>query len=195
MKLKSVVKIVAAGLPLLAVVGCGATNIAYKPMAASAAATKASVGLKIIDARPADKGGTEKNVVGQVRGSYGIPSSVKDASMDVAPSTIGAATTDALQQAGVGVGPSSKRFLVATIQHYWMDGLGGYKGTVTVQYDLQDASGKTVWSKQVSGASGGALIFTSAEKMTQEIFGKALTDLATKASAEFSSKEFQAALG
>jgi hypothetical protein len=180
-------------LALLA--GCGATHIAYKPMAGSAPSAKASVALQVVDERPADKGGTDKMQVGQVRGSYGIPSSVKDASADAATKSVTDATTDALRQAGVGVQDGGKYTLVATVKHFWMDGFHGYKATVTVQYALQDAAGKTLWSKEVAGGAGGALIFKSPESMAQDMFGNALTDLATKATEEFKSADFQKALG
>lgn len=173
--------------------GCGASKIAYKPMAGSPGAASGAVTLQVVDARPADKGGTDKAVVGQVRGSYGIPSSVKDSAPDVATRTVGDATTDALRQAGVGTQGGSKT-LVATIKHYWMDGLTGYKATVTVHYDLKDASGKVLWSSDVSGGAGGVLMFKSAESMTTEMFGNALSDLAQKASVQFKSAEFQKAI-
>ncbi|MBI3781936.1 MAG: hypothetical protein HY270_00895 [Deltaproteobacteria bacterium] len=185
-----------ASVPLMVLAGCGTTNISYKPMAAANVATKVSVGLRIVDERPADKGGTQKNFIGQVRSSYGIPRALKDANVVVATSTVGAMTVDALQQAGLGVGRGSgKRTLVATIKHFWMDDVQGYKATVTVQYELQNASFKIVWSKQLSGVAGGASSFTSPEKTAQELFGQALADLSSKAAAEFKSSEFQAALG
>lgn len=182
---------VALAAALLA--GCGASKIAYKPMAGSPAAATGAVALKVVDARPADKGGTDKAVVGQVRGSYGIPSSVKDSAPDVATRTVGEATTDALRQAGVGAQGGTKT-LVATIKHYWMDGFTGYKATVTVHYEVQDASGAVLWSADVSGGAGGALMFKSAESMTTDMFGNALSDLAQKASVQFKSAEFQKAI-
>src|SRR5213594_2562780 len=88
---------------LLLLGGCATTRIAYKPMAGTPGAAKGTVALKVVDQRPADKGGQEKNQVGQVRGKYGIPSAVKDASTEVATRTVADATTDALRQAGIGV--------------------------------------------------------------------------------------------
>src|SRR5437867_3932687 len=79
--------VLAVAVAVLLLAGCGTTKIAYKPLAASAPAPTASVVLRVVDERPSDKGGQEKNQVGQVRGSYGIPSSVKDSSADVAPRT------------------------------------------------------------------------------------------------------------
>lgn len=179
---------------VLLVAGCGATKIAYKPMDGAAPAAAKSVALQVVDERPADKGGTEKAQVGQVRGSYGIPSAVKDSSPTVATTTVTDAVTDALKQAGVGVQAGSKETLVAAVQHYWMDGMAGYKATVTVKYTLQDASGKALWTKDVSGGAGGALIFKSAESMAQDMFANALTDMAKKSAEEFKSPAFQSAL-
>jgi hypothetical protein len=175
------------------VAGCGATKIAYTPLPGSPPASSASVALKVVDERPGEKGGANQALVGQVRGSYGIPADVTDSTPDVAARTVTEATTDALKQAGVGVGAGNKT-LVATVKNYWMDGFTGYKATVTVNYALQDASGKVLWTKDVSGSAGGALVFKSAQSMAQDMFGTALTDLAKKAEAEFKSAEFQKAL-
>jgi hypothetical protein len=185
----------AIGAPIAALVllaGCGATKIAYTPLPGTPPASSASVALKVVDDRPGDKGGTNKALVGQVRGSYGIPADVTDSTPDVASRTVTEATTDALKQAGVGAGGG--KTLVATVKHYWMDGFTGYKATVTVNYALEDASGKVLWSKDVTGSAGGALVFKSAQSMAQDMFGTALSDLAKKAEAEFKSAEFQKAL-
>src|SRR6185369_16189897 len=163
-----------------------ATTIAYKPMGGTPPAPAKTVVLNVVDQRPADHGGSDKKVVGQVRGSYGIPASVTDSNPNVVVDTVGQATADALAQSGVGVGPSGPT-LTATVKHYWLDGFAGYKGTITVLYALEGTS----WSKEISGGSGGALVFKSAQSMTQDIFGAALSDLANKASAEFKSAEFQ----
>ncbi|MGH3054487.1 MAG: hypothetical protein ACRDL7_05860, partial [Gaiellaceae bacterium] len=168
--------------------------IKYKPLAAAAPAPAASVGLKVVDQRPADKGGQDKTQVGQIRGSYGIPSGVNDGSADVAPTTVTDATTDALHQAGVGVQSGSPKTLVATVTHYWMDGFQGYKATVAVQYALQDNAGKTLWSAEVKGGAGGTNLFRSPQSFTQDMFENALTDLATRASEQFKSEAFKKAL-
>ena len=67
-----------AGLVLLA--GCAKTAIKYKPLTAAAPAAAANLSLKVVDQRPADKGGQDKTQVGQIRGSYGIPAGVNDGS-------------------------------------------------------------------------------------------------------------------
>ena len=129
-------------------------------------------------------------MVGQVRGKYGIPSAVADSDPNVVVDTVSQASADALAQSGVAVGPEG-RTLVGTVKSYWLDGFAGYKGTVTVQYALTDASGKSVWSKEISGASGGELVFKSPQSMTKDIFDAALTDLSKKAAIEFQSAEFK----
>lgn len=182
----------ALGVVLLA--GCGTTKIAYKPMATPAPPAAAHVTVKVVDERPADKGGSSKVQVGQIRGSYGIPSAVKDGDTEVATKTVADATNDALRQAGVGPQTGSAKTLVATVKHFWMDGLAGYKATVAVQYALQDSAGKTLWSAEVKGGAGGTNLFRGAESFTQDMFEKALTDLACKAAEEFKSDAFKKAL-
>lgn len=182
-------------LGLLMTAGCATTTITYKTKSAAAPAAVANVVVKVVDERPADKGGQDKNQVGQVRGSYGIPSAVKDGAADVAPRTVLDATTDALRQARVGTQAGSSKTLVTAIKHYWMDGMMGYKATIAVQYSLQDSAGKTLWSAEVKGGAGGALIIQSPQSFTQGLIENALADLAAKAAEQFKSAEFQKALG
>jgi len=177
---------------LFALGGC-ATNIAYKPMTAAAPAAAGTVALAVKDARPADKGGSEKSQVGVIRGSYGIPTSLKDGDPAVVTRTVTEATSDALRHAGIEVKPGSGRTLSANVKHYWMDGMVGYKGTIVVAYSLADASGKTLWSGEVTGASGGAHVFKSGPTLGQDIFASALNELATRASEQFRAADFQQA--
>ena len=180
-------------LAFVVLAGCGTTKIAYKPKATAGAPTSAQVALKVVDERPADKGGSSKVQVGQIRGSYGIPSAVKDSNVDVATQSVGDATTDALRQAGVGTQGGGKT-LVATVKHFWMDGMAGYKASVNVDYALLDASGKTLWSAEVKGGAGGTNLFRGAESFTQDMFENALADLANKALEQFRSEAFKKAL-
>lgn len=179
---------------LIFIAGCATTSIKYKPLAAAAPSASTGLSLKVVDQRPADKGGQDKTQVGQIRGSYGIPSGVNDGSADVAPRTVTEATTDALKQAGVSVQSGSPKTLVATVTHYWMDGFQGYKATVGVQYALQDGGGKTLWSAEVKGGAGGTNLFRSPQSFTQEMFENALTDLANKSAEQFKSEAFKKAL-
>jgi len=174
--------------------GCATTAIKYKPLAAAAPPAAANLSLKVVDQRPADKGGQDKAQVGQIRGSYGIPSGVKDSSADVATETVAAATTDALKQAGVGVQSGSPKTLVATVTHFWMDGFHGYKATIAVQYALQDGGGKTLWSSEVKGGAGGTNLFRGAESFTQDMLENALADLANKAAEQFKTESFKKAV-
>lgn len=169
--------------------GC-TSSITYEPPCGKRPAPAKTIVLRIVDERPAEKGGSDKRIVGQVRGSYGIPSSVGDSNPNVVVDSVSQSTADALAQAGVGVGESSHT-LTGTVRQYWLDGFAGYKGTITVSYALADAAGTTVWSTEITAASGAAPIFKSAQAMTQDIFGEALSDLAQKAVAEFKSSQFQ----
>ena len=180
----------AVGLTLLA--GCS-TSIAYQPIGDTAPAAAKTVALKVLDERPADHGGADKRVIGNVRGSYGIPASVADSNPNIVIDTVSQATADALARAGVGVGTGGHT-LVGTVKHYWMDGFTTYKGTVTVSYALMDASGTATWTKEITDGSGGAPVFKSASALTRDIFGAALSDLAQQAATEFQSAEFQNAL-
>ena len=143
----------AATVALIA--GCMPKTITYNPVGGAAPAPAKTVALQVLDERPADQGGSDKKVVGQVRGNYGIPSALVDSNPNVVVDTVSQATADALAQSGVGVGADGPT-LTGTVKHYWLDGFTGYKGTITVAYVLADASGKSVWSKELSGSSGGA---------------------------------------
>lgn len=180
------------GVAALAASGCS-SSLAYKPMADVAPATTSKVALQVKDARPADKGGSEPGRVGTVRGSYGIPAAMTDADPNVVNRTITEATTDALRHSGVDVAAGSPHTLVASVKHYWMDGMVGYKGTIVVDYELQDSSGKTVWSAEVKGAGGGSE-FMGMSNMANGIFEAALSELAHQAATQFRSPEFQRAL-
>jgi hypothetical protein len=57
------------------------------PRSGNALAAGDTVAVRVVDERPADKGGQDKTQVGQVRGS-GIPSSVNDADSNVATRTV-----------------------------------------------------------------------------------------------------------
>jgi hypothetical protein len=186
---------VSLGLILgLALVGCGsASQIRYAPGTPIAAAAKGNVGLRVADARPAANGGGTPNKVGQVRSGVGIPSDVEDRQQDVVPRTVTDATADALRKAGVGVQPGGK-VLSASVKEYWMDGYMGYSANVVVDYMLTDAAGKSLWSAQVKGAAGGTSMFKSPASMTEDLFGRALGELAENASKQFNSAAFQQAL-
>ena len=174
-------------------IACGSLHVAYAPSSAAASpANGSSVNVKVVDARPADHGGEEKAIVGQVRSGVGIPSAMKDSDPNAVTRTVTEATNDALRLAGVAGGKGAKT-LVATVKEFWMDGYTGYKGTVVVDYALQDASGATLWQKTLTGSDGAALVMKSSYGMTEDIFKKALANLATSAATEFQTAEFQAA--
>lgn len=178
---------------LFAATGCAKLHVAYSPANAPAApATGVAVKVQIADARPADNGGSEPENVGQIRSGVGIPSDLSDSDPQVVTRTVHEATTDALKHAGVGEAGSGKT-LVATVKEFWMDGYMGYKGSVTVEYALRDAAGKTLWTASVTGTDGGSNAMRSAYSMTEEIFEKALAEVSANATKAFQSPEFLAA--
>ena len=176
-----------AGVLLLSAAGCGGFAIQYKPdPAATAAPVRGAVTLKVVDARPAEHGGDVRTLVGNVRGGLGIPQRVNDKNPDVAPRTVGQATADALGRVGL-TSKGGPKTLVATITNYWVDGFVGYAAKIDVLYELQDQSGKQLWSAQVKGGAGGVSV-------SPKTFEKALTDLAAHATEQFASPPFQQAL-
>jgi hypothetical protein len=179
---------------LVMVVGCGGMEIKYKPTTAAGAPLKSGVALKVAETRPADKGGSETNIVGKVRSGVGIPQSMADKHPDVAPHTVSDATADALKFAGVAVQPGGPKTLMATVTEYWMDGYMGYVARISVQYQLVDASGRPLWTAEIKGAGGGTNMFSSPRSMTLTLFQKALAELAQHAGEAFATPAFQAAL-
>jgi hypothetical protein len=181
-----------AFLSLTLLAGC-TSSIAYTPLCDEPPPPIKTIVLRIVDGRPAEKGGSDKQTVGQVLGSYGIPYSVTDANPNIVVESVSQSTADALAHAGVGVGEGTHT-LTGTVRQYWLDGFAGYTGTITVGYALSDASGATLWSEEIVAATSDAPIFKSAQAMSQDLFGKALSDLAKRAVVEFKSPAFQGAL-
>jgi len=167
--------------------GCGGFAIHYKPVAASAPApVKGNVTLKIVDARPADHGGDVHTHVGNVRGGLGIPQRINDQNADVAPRTVKEATVDALGRVGFTT-TGGQKTLVATINNFWVDGFVGYAAKIAVLYELQDATGKQLWSATANGGAGGI-------NVSPHMFEQALSDLAAHAAEQFATPQFQQAL-
>jgi hypothetical protein len=174
--------------------GCSSLEIKYQPTTPAGMPTKANVTLKVADIRPLDKGRDTGTRVGSVRGGFGNSIAVEDKHADVAPHTIGDATSDALLRVGVGVNNAGQKTLVASIKEYWMDGYMGYKASIIVAYQLMDAAGKPMWSSEVTGVSGGTNMFKSGNTLAKDLFSKALADLVNHASEQFNSPGFQQAL-
>ena len=59
---------------------------------------------------------------------------------------------------------------------------------------IDDASGKTLWSAEVTGKAGDSAMWSNAKQVAENILGKALTALATHANEQFSTPAFQQAL-
>ncbi|MES1171936.1 MAG: hypothetical protein ABUL77_01755 [Bacteroidota bacterium] len=190
-------KVSVAGALLLGIAfvgGCSSLEIKYKPTTPAGAATRVSVGLRVNDVRPLEKGRETGRRVGQVRGAVGIPQGVDDKNPNVAPQTVGDATSDALRRSGVGVQNGGAKTLVVTIKEYWMDGYMGYAAKILVVYELMDASGRAVWTAEVKGGAGGNSMFKSPHTLALNLYTRALTELSTNAGQQFASPAFQQAL-
>lgn len=184
-------------LGFVALVGLGGCasppDVQYTPTTAAGVATKASVGLTVNDKRSEEKGGGTAQL-GQTRSGLGIPSGVDDKKPDVVVKTVTAATEDALHKSAVGVQKGGPKNLVATVKDYWFDGYMGYAATVTVVYQLNDASGKQLWTAEVVGKAGDSGMFTNPNRMAENLFNRALAELSVHASEQFATPAFQQAL-
>lgn len=179
---------------LVALGGCAAPpDVQFTPTTAASVATKASVGLTVVDKRSEDKGGGSPQV-GQTRSGLGIPNGVEDKKSDVVVKTVTDATEDALHKSAVGVQKGGPKTLVATVKDFWFDGYVGYAATVTVSYQLNDASGKQLWTAEVVGKAGDSGAFTHPNRMAEDIFKRALAELSAHASEQFATPAFQQAL-
>jgi hypothetical protein len=181
----------AAVVALSGLAGCGSSGIAYQPSAAPASSAR-RVLLKVLDNRAPLEGGTAPAVVGYRRSAVGFKASIKESGPDVVTNLVRAATEDALGRSGVGVDGDASATLHAQVLVFWMDWAGydflsgvAYKGTVAVEYTLQDAGGRTLWK-------GLALVEQHYGSDSKErIFGPALQRLAGRAERVFKTAEFQ----
>lgn len=171
--------------------GCYTVAVEYEPMHALADASAApTVRLEIIDARPEDQGLDDGKLIGQYRGSFGIPNGVENGASGVMPATVEAVTVDALAGAGVAVDPASDQVLTANVTQFWADGMMGIGGWVTVDYTL----GEAAWTATLEGEGGGGGAFSNQVKAVEEAVEEALVDLAAKASEAFGAEDFQTAV-
>lgn len=171
--------------------GCYTVAVEYHPTASLAdAASAPSVRVEIVDARPEDQGLHDETLIGQYRGSFGIPSGVDNGTDGVMPATVSAVTIDALASAGVGVNPAADDVLVCTVTQYWADGFGGLGAWVTVEYALAG----TAWQSTVEGSAGGSAFWSKPERVVEELIEESLVDLAAQAGEAFSEASFDAAL-
>jgi hypothetical protein len=179
---------------LAGLAGCGSAGIAYQPSAAPASFSRRVV-LKVLDNRAPREGGSEPAVVGFRRSAVGIKASIKESGPEAVANLVRAATEDALGRAGIGASPEASLTLQAQVLTFWMDWAGydflsgvAYKGTIAVEYTLQDAAGRTLWK-------GLALVERHHRNDSKEaIFGPALKRLSGRTERMFRTAEFQKAL-
>src|SRR5258706_14558938 len=55
------------------------TEVRYRPIAAAPPSPRATVSLEVVDSRESKLGGREKNLLRQVRGTYGNPFPLREA--------------------------------------------------------------------------------------------------------------------
>ena len=180
-------------LPLVILTaGCSySTRLKYDPIAGGPKNQSATITLEVRDARPPQDGGGDKSQVGRVRGGYGNPFAVRESGPERVSTLVGEALTDALRQAGIGTRGGGNRKLVAEITSFWIDGFLGYKSTIAATCSLEDDRGKVLWTRSITGAHGGALVFRGVGGFVSDVFRKALAEFATRAKDEFNSPDFQ----
>lgn len=152
----------------------------------AALANGPNVQVVLVDARPEEQGLDDDVMIGQYRGSFGIPSQVENGTSGVMPSTVLAATTDALAGAGVAVDANAEAILEATVLQYWADGMLGYGGWIEVRYSIGE------WEQTIEGTASGNSLFADPERTVEETIEGALVDLAAKATEAFGGESFQA---
>jgi hypothetical protein len=175
-------------LALTLLSGCSAA-IRYVPEAAPPTALPAKmVRLTVIEARAPDKGGGDLSLVGTVRGGYGNPFPFREKEPAAVVRLVKEASQDALLRAGVGVRDDAPIEVVARIVRFWMDGYVGYEGSVEVEYLLVNGARQVAWGTRVVGTRSGVVLSYGAGS---KLLGEALSQMATQASAQFGSPQFQ----
>jgi hypothetical protein len=165
--------------------------VRYRPSAAPPPASRANVGLSVVDSREPKLGGIEKNLVGQMRGGFGNPFALREAYP--VSDIIAAATTDALLQSGVKALPAASRAMVVTVKKYWFDGYVSCTAKIEALVEVRDAEERIVFSQMISGEASGAIV-VAPQSEAEEIFQNALAQYARAAQAIFQSPTFQKAL-
>lgn len=182
---------VGLGLSVLAALfclgGCYTVAVEYSPMHAFNELEGPAVQLEIVDARPDDQGLGDGRLIGQYRGSFGIPNQVENGEGGVMPSTVTAATADSLAGAGVAVTFDAPVVLRATVLQFWADGMMGIGSWVEVSYELVGQG----WETTLEGSSSENAVFGSPIKAVEVAIEEALVELAAQATAVFSTDEFQ----
>lgn len=183
-------RLVFVALAAVLFTGCYTVAVEYTPTQALADASAPAVQIQIVDNRPEDENQHDGRVIGQYRGSFGIPAAVENGTSGVMQATVTAVTVDALAGAGVTVSPDAEHVLTASVQQYWADGMMGIGSWVRVEYSFAGMD----WTAVVEGEGGGGGVFSNQVKAVEEAVEEALVDLAANALVVFQSEEFQAAV-
>jgi hypothetical protein len=167
------------------------TEVRYRSIAAPPPSLRAKVSLEVVDSRESKLGGREKNLVGQVRGTYGNPFALREAAP--VAQIVAAATSDALLHAGVRAQPDASRTMIVTIKKYWIDGYIACTANIETQIALRDREERLVFSQLIRGDATGSVAIAPQTEL-EGIFQNALERYARAAVASFQSPAFQNAL-
>ncbi len=174
--------------------GCVAgvvTEVQYRPIETPPPAPRATVRLEVVDSREAKLGGQEKDLVGQVRGTYGNPFGLREAAP--VAQIVAAATSDALSHAGVRAQADASPRLIVVVTKYWVDGYSMYTANVEAQVELRDAKQQLLYSQSIRGQAEGHVAFAPQTEL-EHIFQSALAQYTSAAVESFQSPAFQNAL-
>jgi uncharacterized lipoprotein YajG len=148
-----------AGATLLMLLGCS-TSVAFTRATYSAAAEKkGALSIQVIDARPAENGGTEPNRMGTVRGGYGNPFKVNTESGKTMAEEVKLTVAQALKQSGYSLVDGNAPTVKVIINKFWCDGLMGYRIDVDVTVQVLDAGNSVVlFDKKITESTGFSII-------------------------------------
>lgn len=145
------------------------------------------------DARPAEEGGDEPDLVGKVRSNVGIPFGLwlDGAGVD---RVFAGMIHDTLLSVGhpVDRDRSLPRLQVVLLRS-WIDGYQGYQVAVDVELRLLRPEGDApLWTARLDATDGGAIIFSPRE--LQKPYARALASIAEQAADALDGPEFAEAL-
>jgi hypothetical protein len=173
--------------------GCSfETSIHHAPIGAIAGTPLGSVAVNVVNNRPPERGG-QTTCVGRVRGGYGNPFPIHEASPADVVRSVQETVSDALLQAGVASNGQNGLQLVATLQDFWLDGFMNYNADVSIEYTLQDSAGVTRWRQSVTSTGGSTItgsVFVGGEQ-ARSAFETALDGIAVQSRDLFRAPDFQ----
>ncbi len=199
MKLLSVrTNLVCAALLVISI-GCATVasswpaSIRYEPSSTTYyTAVTSEVGLRVVDARPPDRGAGSSRIGHAGGGFAGYVLVTREPGM--AMNAVRDATADALRHNGVAVADGPRVVLVARVREFWFDGYRpSGRPMVEVDYQLADEAGTTLWSTTVSsqGSRSAQGTIHEADYVLGQTLGTALRGISTEARIAFQKEDFR----